>query len=268
MLRELFENNKNIVINTDIDGFLSGMILEKYYGCKVVGFSDSRDTVWLIPEIKDIDSPIYIDLYVARPNVTCIEQHIIAFDKSHHNEIVSWGTKINPNLARERTFTGDMSSDYYHKYPFGTVHYLMALMAEEGITVELPELDVKICVETGSKQTLFVSPGEVILRADDALYSTLSAYRDNALDWWDWLDHKHESAAIESLRGFIDFCDKSKAHEYKDIIGRFFKSLGCDGIDGSFKNITDANGCILPKVLEYSQIISKIVKFPLTLPSK
>ena len=41
MLRELFEKNKNIVINSDIDGFLSGMILQKYFGCKVVGFSNS-----------------------------------------------------------------------------------------------------------------------------------------------------------------------------------------------------------------------------------
>ena len=50
MLRELFESNKNIVINSDIDGFLCGMVLQKYYGCRIVGFSDSRDKVWLIPE--------------------------------------------------------------------------------------------------------------------------------------------------------------------------------------------------------------------------
>ena len=56
MLKELFEKNKNIVINTDIDGFLCGMILQKYYGCRVVGFSDSRDKVWLTPEVNDIDS--------------------------------------------------------------------------------------------------------------------------------------------------------------------------------------------------------------------
>ena len=68
MLKELFKRNKNIVINSDIDGFLCGMILQKYFGCKVVGFSDSRDTVWLIPEISDIDAPIYIDLYVKSIN--------------------------------------------------------------------------------------------------------------------------------------------------------------------------------------------------------
>jgi len=60
-IKELFEKNKNIVINSDIDGFLCGMILQKYFGCRVVGFSDSRDTVWLAPEVSDIDAPVYID---------------------------------------------------------------------------------------------------------------------------------------------------------------------------------------------------------------
>lgn len=56
MLKELFERNKNIVINTDIDGFLCGMILQKYYGCKVVGFSNSRETIWIKDGIDDINT--------------------------------------------------------------------------------------------------------------------------------------------------------------------------------------------------------------------
>lgn len=34
MLQELFAKNKNIVINTDIDGILSGLLLVKYCDCK------------------------------------------------------------------------------------------------------------------------------------------------------------------------------------------------------------------------------------------
>lgn len=45
MLKELFKENRDIVINSDIDGFLCGMVLQEYFGCRVVGFSDSRDTV-------------------------------------------------------------------------------------------------------------------------------------------------------------------------------------------------------------------------------
>lgn len=54
MLKELFAKNKNIIINTDIDGFLCGVILQKYFDCKIVGFSNSRETIWVSPEIEDI----------------------------------------------------------------------------------------------------------------------------------------------------------------------------------------------------------------------
>lgn len=270
MLKELFEQNKNIVINSDIDGFLCGMILQKYYDCKIVGFSDSRDKVWLIPEINDIDSPIYIDLYVARPHVKCIEQHIIAYDKVRHAEIIGFGTKINPNLDRERTFVGDMQSDYYHKYPFGTVHYLIALMAKEGINIDLPDLSKVYQVEKCDAPEVKVSStaGQVILRADDALYSTLSPYRENALDWWSWLDPRRQYPAIESLRQYISSCDINRAKQYKDEVGFFFKSLGCEGADGAFKNVTDASGIILPKVLNYRDVIGRIVGMSLNLPTK
>ena len=249
MLKELFEKNKNIIINTDIDGFLCGMILQKYYGCKVVGFSNSRETIWVSPEIKDIYSPIYIDLFVNRPNVICIEQHIIAFNKRHHNEILSYGTKINPNIDRERTFVGDMQSDYFHKYPFGTVHYLIALMAKEGVEVELPDL-----CKCYSFNNININAGHIILRADDALFSTLGPYRENALDWWEYLTQS-KSEAIKAFTDFIKLCDINKNKDYKDNIGRFFKSLGCDGIDGAFNTITDTNGRILEKVVKYADII-------------
>jgi len=267
MLKEIFEKNKDIVINTDIDGFLCGMILQKYYGCRVVGFSNSRETIWLISEIEDINAPIYIDIFVARPEVICIDQHIGAFDKYHHREISNYGTKINPNLDRKRTFVGDLESDYYHKYPFGTVHYLIALMAKEGIEVELPDLNkvYQITAPGPLKKKVKTCAGHIILRADDALYSTLSPYRANALDWWKWLDKNREIPAINQLRDFIDSCDQSKAYEYKDDIGNFFTALGCDGKDGAFKTVTDNNGSLLPKVLAYRNVICSILGMGLDL---
>ena len=269
MLKELFEKNKNIVINTDIDGILCGMILQKYYGCKVVGFSNSRDKIWLDRKVEDINKPIYIDIYVANPNVICIDQHIIAFDKRHHNEIVSYGTKINPNLLRKRTFVGDMESDYYHKYPFGTVHFIIALMAKEGIKVELPDLNKVHNIEVPGtyNRTASANAGHIILRADDALYSTLSPYRANALDWWKWLDPKREIPAINKLRDFIEECDLSKASLYKTNIGNFFTALGCDGKDGAFQNIVDENGLIKARVLQFRNAICSILGMQLTLPT-
>ena len=269
-LSDLFNKNKNIVINTDIDGFLCGMILQKYYGCKVVGFSNSRETIWIKDGIDDMNQPIYIDIYVANPNVICIDQHIVAFDRTHHNEIVSFGTKINPNLLRRRTFVGDMESDYYHKYPFGTVHFLIAIMAGQGIQVELPDLYKihNVLTPGPNKKTVSTNVGHMILRADDALYSTLSPYRDNALDWWNWLDPKRQIPAICELRDFIDKCDRQKAWSYKDDIKNFFLSLGCDKQDGAFDTVTDSDGILLPKVEAYKNILCDIMGMELDLPKK
>ena len=77
---------------------------------------------------------------MANPNVFCIDQHIIAYDRDHHEEIMSLWHQNQSNLARKELLS-EIWSDYYHKYPFGTVHFIIAMMAKEGINVELPDLN-------------------------------------------------------------------------------------------------------------------------------
>ena len=255
MISEIFEKNKSIIINTDIDGFLCGEILRHYFGCKIVGFSNSKKEIWVAPEVESIYDPVYIDLFVARQDVVCIDQHIIAQDASHHRLLKNMGTKLNPNIERNRTFEGD----YYHKYPFGTVHYIIALMAREGINVELPNLSSKVY---NNGIDLNTELGQVILRADDALYSTLSAYADNALDWWKYLDSENKYPTIQKFVEYIKTCDRSKAKEYKDSIGRMFKNnLYCDGADGAFTYITDSNGRLQDRVNNLWNVICKSLNF-------
>lgn len=115
MLKDLFRENKNIVINTDIDGILSGIILCKYCGCKVAGFSNSKETVWLRDDVKSVYDPVYIDIFVPNKDVWCVDQHIVSVNDKHHDMFVSAGTKINPQLDRHRIF---QKRDYTYKYPF------------------------------------------------------------------------------------------------------------------------------------------------------
>ena len=260
MLKEIFEKNKNIIINTDIDGILSGAILQKYYGCKIVGFSNSKDKIWVHPKIKDIYKPIYIDLYVNRPDVICIEQHIISFDKKHHRKIKKYGTKINPNLERDRTFVGDMNGGFAQKYPFGTVHYLIALMGKEGKEVELPNLD-----EEWIYDDKCCTVGNLILRADDALFSTFK-YRENAEDWWNWFG-KSKSHALSNLREYA-YKNLVNAKKYKDMASNFLKAFKCDKSDGTFMNITDEYGNIYESFRFYIKEIAKIVGMKINIPRK
>ena len=96
---DIYPSERYIVINNDIDGFLSGMILCKYYNCKVVGFSSNK-TIWLTKDIEKINlkMPIYVDLFVYNKDVYCIDQHIVSYNLKHSNELISSGKKLNPNL--------------------------------------------------------------------------------------------------------------------------------------------------------------------------
>lgn len=257
-LKDLFNSNKKIIINTDIDGFLSGMILQQYFGCEVVGFSNSHETVWVTPGTS-IYEPVYIDLFVNNPTVHCIEQHVIAYDMDAYNTIHGWGTKINPNLDCVCNFAGDGQRNYFHKYPFGTVHYLIYLMEKEGINVTLPAM-------TYVPQPGMPEFGQVILRADDALFSSLGPYAENAEWWWNqFLGPK--SQAVSAMIKYLYGCNRSMRFKYKDDIGNYFISkLHCDDKDGAFSNVVDNCGTILNKVLNYNVEIGKYLNCQLTLP--
>ena len=260
-LSEIFSKNKNIVINSDIDGILSGIILNKYYGCEIVGFSNSKEAVWLKPGIGVYD-PVYIDLYVVNPDVICIEQHIIATDANHLQQLKNLGTKLNPNLDRGKVFT----DDYYHKYPFGTVHYLITLMEEEGIKVDLPNLDEVITAPNGTSITI----GQLILRADDALYSSLGPYADNAQDWWNWLVRKsNHAASVQLLDLEVSSTKKELNKAIKEKTGVFFvQGFGCNGKDGAFDKVTDSNECIRTEFRDFIFFVAEVMNnLDITVPT-
>lgn len=270
-LSEFFEHagTKNIVINTDIDGFLSGMILQKYYDCKIVGFSNSRESIWLTPEIPSILSPVYIDIFVNRARVHCIDQHIVAYNNRHIDQLLSYGTKLNPNLdISRRAFQNIPSGEtYYKKYPFGTVHYLISLMQMDGIDVEFNDLYTTKEVIGIDHNTYSIQPGQVLLRADDALYSSLGPYRENANEWWDRLSQSG-SQMINRMIAYKNNCNVNRNDEYKTNIGNFFQNgLGCDGKDGAFFRVTAADGHTLQRrILNYKEKICYIMGHDLTLP--
>ncbi|MBP5800244.1 MAG: hypothetical protein J6W43_10105 [Prevotella sp.] len=267
MISEIFNKTKDIIINADIDGFLSGMILQKYYGCNVVGFSNSWDCVWITPEYESSNSnalykPVYIDLYVVNPDVICIEQHIIGYDDAHNKRLSSLGTKINPNLmCNGRTFTGD----YFHKYPFGTVHFLIALLEREGVHVQLPSLD-SITGQIAKNYNLTV--GDILLRADDALFSSLGKYKSNTEKWWPWLfDFSGNADSINAMMRYVCEANPNNKFKVKDRTGEYFtREFQCSGMDGEYKNITDNNGNLLSCVLKYRDEICNMMNMSLDIP--
>lgn len=273
-LSEFFERarSREIVINSDIDGFLSGMILQKYYGCEIVGFSNSKESIWLRPDIDSVRLPIYVDIFVNTPETYCIDQHIVAYDNDHLERLLAYQTKLNPNLdVSRRTYIGDLgeSADYYHKYPFGTVHYLIALMKLDGIDVEVNNLEQEYNVTVENVGTYSVTPGQVILRADDALFSSFGKYQENTQIWWNNLNRSN-SQTIKRLIAYMNGLDPQKNEEYKESIGQLFvQGLGCNGKDGAFDTITKPGSRDLQdRIIWYNDVINTIIGIKMELPSE
>ena len=275
MLKELFKERKTIIINTDIDGILSGVLLVKYLDCRIVGFTNSKDKVWLGDDYDDLFGHVFVDMFVTNDEAICIDQHVVAVNEEHQNRIIATGTKYSPQIDGNRIFTPD---GFKYKYPFGTTQYLIAQLESEGISVEFPSLTEVIPNSDG------VTIGDLIHRADDAMYSSLYAYEKNAADWWDWLlGRSNRSKVITDLKNYLEsmraevkesidsdgrphktkeYDEERKAvvKEIKDKIKKYFKeNFSCRTSDGGYNEIVDANGDVKDYFVNYVQTIGSLL---------
>ena len=199
----MLERNQKCIINTDLDGIFSGLLLHNVLGWEIVGFCDSRKTLWVDKtKCSSLEDCTFIDIFMYPSNLKCIDQHIIAATGSHLKLLQQNPNKRNPNLERPRTLLP--TDSYARKYPFGTFHYLVALLEQQGE-------EVPFQTENVWKDDITVM--DLLLRIDDALVSSLDKYQQNASEWWTWLFHLsgHEKfilKMIESVQQSAQSMDK------------------------------------------------------------
>ena len=264
LLSEFLSKNNKIIINTDIDGILSGLILARHFNCKIVGFSNSDNKVWFDKTL--IDSPykgVYIDMYVPNKDVMCLDQHIIAVNNRHNFFFSFNNNKLNPNTERARTFV----SSYTSKYPFGTVHYIIALMEAEGIKPILPSMAKPISVILNNafrgSYSEVINFGDFLLRADDAMKTSLVSYKPNARNWWDWMiERSNKSTETNNIVNYLysvpsEFADKKKA----DIKSLFCGTYLCSSPDGGYQDILDVNGNYKDEFVKYVDFLQGIIDY-------
>ena len=67
-LNNVFERNQKCIINTDLDGLISGMFLQEFLGWEIVGFSSCcgkrNDNLWLKEGVSNINECVFVDLPV------------------------------------------------------------------------------------------------------------------------------------------------------------------------------------------------------------
>jgi len=250
-ISEALKTNPKIVVNTDIDGIFSALILHHYLNCEIAGFCNSVETVWINSNmIASIYDAVYIDMFVPRKEVICIDQHIVAVDEEHCLKIASLGTKFNPNLDNPRFHIP--SASYYRKYPFGTVHYIIANLEKNGLSLDL-KLDNSV-----PKNISFM---DLLLRADDTMQTTVSSqYMQNADEWWNWLKRYSNNGKITAmLCNYLYSLTDHDVATRKNATTHLLKNVyQCESPDGGFKNICDTNGYLMENVKHYIQFLSTI----------
>lgn len=79
--KTLLKPNKNCIINTDIDGILCGILLQNILNWEIVGFCDSKDSIWINLNLeKEFENIVFVDIYLAKTSFKCIDQHMVAYD--------------------------------------------------------------------------------------------------------------------------------------------------------------------------------------------
>lgn len=231
-ITNLFIRNRKCIINADLDGLLSGMILHKFLGWDIVGFSSCSgkpdDELWLYDIKEDLKDCVFVDLPVYLNTYSTIDQHFIAFDKDSINTYKKSENKVNPNIIREKVFKKeDGSSEYTAKYPFGTIHFIIAVLENMGI------IDASFSFDFQKKLDGF-DLADLILRADRVIGNTVS-YTDNCVDWLKWLIN----IGKKNTNSLFDLVQKEllsrKINESK--VEEKMLQLGCKGRDGDCSNM-------------------------------
>jgi len=250
-LLNLLKNNNKIIINTDLDGVLSGLLLKQYANCEIVGFSNSANKVWINPKkINSIYDAVYIDLYVPESSVTCIDQHIIGADDLHNGLISKNKNKLNPNLQLSRSHTPP--SVYKNKYPLGTVHFIISLLEKDGVNIDL---------DLAKGVSGQINLADLILRADDAMHTTVATtFKENADTWWTWLYHLSGKGKLTNdLIAYLKTTSPQKAADLKSQTTTFLKGAPyyCESGDGGYKSIITKEGNLKKTLKFYVDMLAK-----------
>jgi hypothetical protein len=110
--------NQPMIIGNDLDALLSAQFLYNHLGWTVAGFYNYT-TLYHDPNINPIDCT-WVDLDIHQPLIGSIGHHILR--PTPADRIADHQLTVNPNLLR-----GVDQTNFTHKYPLGTIHFLLWL---------------------------------------------------------------------------------------------------------------------------------------------
>ena len=171
----IIEENQNVILSPDSDGFLCGLLMSHFYNWKIVGYYDGKILI-LKDKLKAKDC-IFLDMEIFRKEVRSLGQHMLLFNKK--DKPSNWNNLdncIQANNLREY----DAKSNFSLKYPFGSIHLLLGII--------------------GSKKKIEIKESAICpLLYTDGTFKNLFNYPENCLSWLNFLEANKEGSPLNKL---------------------------------------------------------------------
>jgi len=208
----LREYGHKMIIDSDLDGILSGVLLTWLWDWEIVGFYDTR-RLWLLSDHTNFLSGryIFVDHDIYRHNIRSIGHHMLQFSRNVPlPELTDSDAHVNPNLMRGFNF----EEHFDKKYPFATVHFLLCCYDAWG---DLQRRNYRIPRE-------FLP---LLLRPDSPL-ETAAKFQTNVLEWLDWLGGRDldRESPIYPLCSILYHTPPRRLLEWGSQLGTKFQELG------------------------------------------
>jgi len=216
----IIERNKDCILSPDSDGLLCGLLMSHYLGWKIRGFYDGK--VLAVQRGINPHNCVFVDMEIFRADIRSIGQHMVMFDKKDLPK--NWSNFDNC-IAANNLRHYDFKNDFKLKYPLGTVHLLLSIIAQN---IEIPIKKEAVCP----------------LLYTDGIFKNQFNYPENCLSWLDFLDADRPNNPLRKI-----FFDKHySTYELMVALKDFFAEINVigDGKRGGDKiKISNSGGQVI-----------------------
>ena len=211
----LLERNKKCILSPDSDGFLSGLLMSHFLDWKIVGYYDGK-VMAKTPGTK-IDDVVFLDMEIFRKNIKSIGHHMVLNNK--RNVPINWDNYAN--CIQLNNLVGfDAKNDFRSKYPFGTIHFLLAILKTRIDGINLSHESISSLLYT------------------DGTFKNIFNFPENSLNWLDYLDAKSPQNPLNK----VFFNNAYSISSLMIDLQEYFKSISKFGKNSDKLKISNSKG--------------------------
>ena len=216
----ILQRDTDCILSPDSDGLLCGLFMSHHLGWRIRGFYDGK--MLTVREDVDARKCVFLDMEIFRAGVKSVGQHMVMFNKKKAPPNWSnFADCISANNLRGY----DVKSDFKNKYPFSTIHLLIAILSKR-MEIVLPKDAICLLLYT------------------DGTFKNIFNYPENSLSWLEFLQTKDQSTPLGRVFFNDHYSISMLMHALKKLFDDFAQLNG--GKRGGDKiKISDADGRIV-----------------------